>query len=108
MVEEATWNAEIKSYTIYDEQVEPVFHIYFLSNHFKIVILCHVPGFPLVELSSNATYIQYAQLYKKASSSNFQNTLYQVRFTLNYYIVNEKTSTTKYQISTASFSLLKK
>ncbi|KAK8897113.1 hypothetical protein M9Y10_015047 [Tritrichomonas musculus] len=98
----------MKYYLICNECNAPVFRVYFLSDHFEIVILQHIHNFPTEELKSCCCYSQYTQLHKKQCYKNFLIHLYKVQFSVNYYICDGKLSTTKYQISDASFGLLKK
>lgn len=108
MIDEAIRNNEGKYYLICDENNAPFFRVYFLSDHFEIVILQHIPNRITEELKPCCNYSQYSQLYKKSCSKNFMIHLYKVQFSVNYYTCDGKVSTSKYQISDASFGLLKK
>ena len=44
MDDKATRNNEGKYYTIYNEQKSPIFRVYFIDDHFEIVILDHIPN----------------------------------------------------------------
>lgn len=108
MDNKATRNNEGKYYTIYNEQKSPIFRVYFIDDHFEIVILDHIPNLPTEELEPSTTYFQFTQLYKKPNSTNFVINLYKIKFSINYYMLNGHSSTTKYVLSEASFTLLKK